>query len=217
MYALGSEVFRTKTEVTKYCQKLKTIGSEYLPGSFEFDFLVALIRQGHPDAIERLATPVVCFSVVPDGWGSSCFNVRYCGGVEDTISYRICVRGLGKSIEEQQKAAIEHMLRRAMRQSIAHQIDDFRRSRKRCDACKRRSGRLEIHHKRESTFKDLCEYFLCICAPAPTNFDWHPDTPRCYFREQDIDFKRSWVQFHAAAARLEALCPRCHKQAHTTQ
>jgi hypothetical protein len=117
----------------------------------------------------------------------------------EVVSYRKCFQKPTKDID----------LKHAMRYGIKDQILDYKDS---CDelicAICRSEQNIQIDHM--ILFKKLYNHFLSQnTLPIPTEFD-NTYFNSAMFKDDDVEFKNSWYEYHKQHDILRCLCNKCN-------
>ena len=117
----------------------------------------------------------------------------------EAVSYRKCFV----------KTPTDNSLKMAMRYSIKDQILDYKDS---CDEliCAICGSEQNIQIDHVIFFKTLYNYFLSQnTLPIPTEFD-NTYFNSAKFKNDDVEFQKSWYEYHKKHAILRCLCDKCN-------
>ena len=120
-------------------------------------------------------------------------------GTTDDISYKKCIY----------QPSTNNSLKQAMRYAIKDQILDYRDS---CDEliCEKCGSEQNIQIDHMILFKNLYDDFLSQnTLTIPTEFD-NTYFNSAKFKNNDVEFKNSWDEYHKKHAILRCLCNKCN-------
>jgi hypothetical protein len=165
------------------------------------NFILSILKS-HPDAENKIGVGVKEIFIKKNGWSYG-FWIKRVDDSEIDFSYKSCISGRPKSIEQN--------LKQAMRNSVNDQILEFKNNQDLngfvCggDNC---SDKIHVDHF-PIKFRDLYAAFIKE-KEIPTQFDDCPVTCQAIFKEQDFCFKNEWAEFHKEKATFRLLCATCN-------
>lgn len=219
VYVLGGITFHTKTAVEEHAKKLKEIvGTTYVKGTPEFEFLVDLIVQGHPTPEEKLAKEVLAFVVKEDRKNITRFHLNYVDGTDDHFGYLKCKKYL--STPKDIVIATERWtkLLASCRVAVHDQTSAFFTSRPHtCALCGVSAPEIEYATDHfDPEFVDLVRAFDVGRTDTPTLFADLSDEcinerlgATC-FRPEDQPYEKAFWEYHREKAHLRILCVPCN-------
>lgn len=194
-----------KTQQLKYFRKMiNDIGLCDSLKSHYNDVYEELIKlfENHPEYPEKIDN-VVDISIVHNKLNKNYFELQIIknDGTTDDISYIKCI----------QKPSKDSNLKSAMRYAILDQILEFKNNCDEliCEICKSEQN-IQIDHI--ILFKTLYNDFLSQnTLPIPTTFD-STYYNSAMFKRVDVEFEKSWSDYHKQHAILRCLCNKCNQK-----
>ena len=190
------DYFKTKINEIGLCSSIKNEHNEF------YNELMDMFKS-HPN-YSKLFLNVVDVSIAYNKINPiKCYELQLMKSnkTPEAVSYRKCFQKPTKNID----------LKHAMRYSIKNQILDYRDS---CDEliCEKCGSEQNIQIDHMILFKNLYDDFLSQnTLTIPTEFD-NTYFNSAKFKNDDVEFKNSWDEYHKKHAILRCLCNKCNQK-----
>ena len=208
---IGHKIFKTQSECETYARSILTeLGiteSVKLKSEEHFNFLI-LLCQRHPYHNEKL-NKMVDFKINQSALNKRGLelNIVNNDNTQTEISWRICVRGTGKSSKT--------LFNSALRQCISYQIQEFRDT---SDLSYCRECNCSLHDKiqhidhHEIQFIKLVEDFMELNKNIimPLEYNKKDLTFETLFKVEDEWIGKLFEPYHLQYATLRVLCETCN-------
>lgn len=206
-YQLGTRIFKTKPDITKYFQSYHNshIVGTILEGEHKI-VMTDLIKR-HPNYDEWDVRGEIEFKLNMDGYGNKNYLMKN-GDEWYSFSYIKCIKSGTK--ENNIKANVNN----AAREAIRNQILEFREQHKKnnlfqCDTCCKYFETIDVDHDfSQITFQTLLNKFMNIKKKEFKSFELVETPNGSLFNSIDCD---EWCQYHKKHAILRLLCRHCHQ------
>jgi hypothetical protein len=193
------EDFETTKELMEYVRSLIvqcTSLKKYRPAVYVFFYK---LFQRHPEKERKRTTEIVDIAIEPHKKKGLVIRIVFNDGTSDTISYVACVKQKGSSFTKK--------LSQAYRAAISDQIESFiRENHGPCEFCGSTKDRTVDHINH---FAELVYEFKKMNLTEPTSLDKNDAQQHC-FKEEDVDYKNKWAEYHKKHATLRILCNTCN-------
>jgi hypothetical protein len=193
------EDFETTKELLEYVRSLIvkcTSLKKYRPTVYLFFYK---LFQRHPEKERKRTTEIVDIAIEPHKKKGLVIRIVFNDGTSDTISYVSCVK--------QRVSRFSKKLREAYRAAISDQIESFiQENRGPCELCGSTKDRTVDHI---THFAELVHEFKKMNLTEPTSLGKNDAQQNC-FKEEDVDYKNKWVEYHKKHATLRILCNTCN-------
>jgi hypothetical protein len=195
-YSIGEIGFKTKKASYEYVKaKMYALMPCLVDKNHPSYKFLADLTMRKPDSFRITAHPI---------YGKTPHLILINGVEEEDVSWVRCSRF--DYLPKKQK----HRLDNAMRMSVVDQILDWKREhykqKNKCNFCMKN---VECHVDHIYPFSGIKKEFLKTTKlKIPTLFK--DELTVVWFRDEDIEFKNAWDQYHKEKAKYQFLCPFCN-------
>jgi hypothetical protein len=198
-------LFRTQQGLKTYFrEKINRIGQcNSVKTTYPVDFSdFCEVFQRHPDYPEKFIgfTDIQIKYSLVFGNQLVVYIKKDNGTLEDVSVLNHCITSKSKN-----------NLKIAMRVAIQPQIDEYKlHCLQYCELCNSHD-KLEVdHHSEKAPFAKLyLDFMKHNTIPIPSSFDDTKSHMKC-FQITDVEFSKSWIEFHKEHAMLRILCKKCN-------
>lgn len=209
-YYIGDLGFKTKKECKNYTSELiNSLGCCIInKDSLHYNFFNNLLKN-HPKEEEKKSVGIDYFYIVPNPMRKKCYQTMI-KRIDDSIidfSWVYCCKFKERTVAEE--------LVRSMRSALKDDITKYKRSQTKliCNYCKSVDELYEDFHvdHDDPSFRTIKDNFLKLTTLLPPlefgNCDKYKIT---IFKDEDIDFKNEWVDYHNKNCKFQILCKSCN-------
>ncbi len=221
MYVIGGKEFSSKAKLTKECRRLKEhTGQQYALGTYEYAFLIDLIRVGHLTPEKKIGKGIQYFFVDRNFHGVTRFMlVRE--DCTDDFSFVNCIKNLGQDRTQAKVTRVREKRQQAYRDAVSDQIHAFREVQRRdsggwvCNHCGTNIPKIVYHVDHDPDFvRTVLSFEAVYSGVLPAVFQDKGDLTYtesvCEFLPKDWVFQAAWQRYHREFARLQMLCSACN-------
>ena len=210
IYSIGDLEFKTKKACEDYTRDIiNSLGCCIInKDNSHFIFFNNLIRN-HPDYELKKGIGIDYFYIQPNPINKKSFQtmLKRLDGSETDFSWIYCCSFKIKTPND--------ILKIAMRTAISDDIIYFKQNQKQliCKFCEVKDKPYEYYHvdHHNPSFKNLKDNFLnTTTRPIPFIFQECKVYKLKDFRDEDIDFKKDWIEYHNNNCNLQVLCQDCN-------
>jgi len=209
-YYIGELEFKTKKECENYTRNIiNTLGCCIINKDHEqFNFFYDLIKN-HPNCDDKKGNGIDYFYIEPNPMAKKYYQtiIKRLDGSETDFSWVLCC-------QFKERTASDDLLR-SMRTAIKDDIIKYKQNQFQliCSFCKNENELYENYHVDHDnpSFKTLKDQFLHLTKKQiPSSFGSCEIFNLTIFKDEDVDFKNDWVDYHNNNCNFQILCEKCN-------
>jgi hypothetical protein len=213
-YFIGSLGFKTKKECESYTRsKINSIGVCVInKDDANYNFFIDLINN-HPEVDEKVGCGVNHFFIQSNSLNRKAFQtmIKRTDDSEIDFSWIYCCQFKERSLKEH--------LNRAMRESISPFTMQYKKSQSKliCSLCKKEDDEYSNYHvdHNDPPFRTIRDNFLTETTKTiPAFFGDCSISKLTIFKQEDINFKNDWINYHNSKCTYQILCSKCNLKKH---
>lgn len=201
MYELNGQQFKTKESLKKYIQQIiKLLDICNIDSNHDYYNMFNELILQHESKEEKIGCGISYFAIRKNPQNNAERSLYVCriDGTETVWSYKTCI-GINKNY-----------LNEAMRSAIKEQIYQYKKTQEmKCCICYTTEAEFHVDHK-TIPFCSIKDNFLKLSNEVPKTFEKDKKYLNMIFKEEDIDFKEKWLEYHRQQADYQILCKSCN-------
>jgi hypothetical protein len=209
-YHIGDLQFKTKKECENYTRKIiYDLGCCIINKTHpHFNFFDNLL-QNHPECDDKIGIGIDYFYIQPNPLVKKYYQtmITRLDGSEIDFSWVYCC-------QFKERTTTDYLLM-SMREAIKNDTIQYKLQQRKliCAFCKTENERYENYHvdHHNPSFKTLKDDFLRLTKKQiPSSFEDCKIYKLTIFKDEDEDFKKSWVNYHNTYCNFQILCRDCN-------